>query len=211
MFAALKLVESRGDTDFSKWIRAATTSIQVKKSIAMLADPESPELHAHLVFCWVLEYDLTNRNILECEDVLLNLAEQAFDEAKDLEVRKPERYQKPVAILRDIFTEGIILRPWADFALYEEEGRFMDMLEICADIVDIKHEGKYIHAEDQLKKLSQDVEDLLSEVTDAELDDDIKKFLIARLEKISIAIRRYRVGGLLICVRQWNQTLVQFC
>ena len=27
------------------------------------------------------------------------------------------------------------------------------------------------------------------------MDDDIKKFLIARLEEISIAIRRYRLGG----------------
>ena len=169
MSEAFGLVENRGRTDFSRWFEK-DPSMRVKRSIDMLTNSKSPNFHAHLVFCWVLKYDLTNRNILECEDIILNLVERAFDEAKDLNVRQPERYQKPVATLRDIFADGIILRPWNDFASYADSGSLMHMLEICADIVDIQREDEYIDTEDQLGKLSQEVEDLLAEVTGAELN-----------------------------------------
>jgi hypothetical protein len=195
MFEASKFMEERESIDFSQCL-SERPSRHIVQSVEMLSHQRPSEVYAHLVFCWVLGFDFANRSILECEDLLVDLVGRALIEAKNLEVPKPERYQMPVERLYSIFDDGIILQPWEPFAFYADDNGSMGMLEICADIIDMTDKGGNIDTEEKLADLLQQVEDVLSSVTNTELDDDdIKNFLIARLEEISIAIRRYKVGG----------------
>jgi hypothetical protein len=93
-----------------------------------------------------------------------------------------------------LFGFGIFQGPWGSISGALKQGRLLMALNSCAVFID----QEYAHpdlSDEQLKQYLNECEELVKKVTESDLEESIKSFLIIRLEEICVAIRQYHLGG----------------
>lgn len=155
---------------------------------------------AHVIFCQVLNYDLDDyRSVLQCAELVIDITDQALCELKAIRnVRNPEKYQEILYGFKELVEEGIINLDWDKFGEFVRNPEIMSALESAADLLAQQQpelNSIVVVAGDDLDRILEETEILLSDVQKADVDQEIKEFLVARLEEITIAIRRYNLGG----------------
>jgi hypothetical protein len=93
-----------------------------------------------------------------------------------------------------IFINGLFQGPWKAVSSRIREGKLLTVLISCAMFID--QEQAYPDLSDeQLKQYLDECEELIKKITESDLEESIKSFLIIRLEEICVAIRQYHLGG----------------
>jgi hypothetical protein len=93
-----------------------------------------------------------------------------------------------------LFNHNIFGDHWNHISTSVRNGNFVSILDDCADKIAEEAQLNSL-SENQLQEYLSQCEDLLKEIMTSEMENDIKEFLIVRLEEICIAIRRYSTGG----------------
>jgi len=123
---------------------------------------------------------------------LLKTAREAVEQLPDID---PNLYVKPFEQLERAFTVRSITTNLRSFKQHLTEGT-MTALQFCAHALGkVSDETEVPQA--TLRKLREQVEALISEVLSAELQYEIRVFLVERLEEIRRAIIYYRINGTL--------------
>ena len=124
---------------------------------------------------------------------LLRLLKSARESVERLPDIDPDLYVKPFEQLERAFTVSSITTNLRSFKQYLTEGT-MTALQFCAHTL-----GKVLNEtevpKETLRKLREQVEALISEVLSADLQYEIRVFLVERLEEIRRAIIYYRING----------------
>lgn len=124
-----------------------------------------------------------------------NLIAQTREAIENLQSVRPDPY---LPVLDRISTNlcqfGFPGGKWINFYNSFNNENTLGWLEAAANA--IEHESQLVElTQEQLQSLLSSVEQLLAEVNGSELLPDIKLFLIAQLEKLCTAIRRYEMFG----------------
>ena len=154
---------------------------------------------AHEIFQRVTSYESDGyRSALQCAELLFDLTDQALYELSSVKgVRNTKKYFDVVDEFGSLLEAGIINEDWTPFGNFLTDSENLHILDSAADIVSL-HQPKLsgaVISSDDLEKILFEAENLLANIQRADVEQDIKEFLIARLEEITIAIRRYNIGG----------------
>ncbi|MEL6552416.1 MAG: hypothetical protein AAFQ63_02970, partial [Cyanobacteria bacterium J06621_11] len=151
---------------------------------------------AHVLFALASNYSYKDYVVVVKRiSLLVDLLEKAIEETKSIKnVRNSAQYIRPLNELRNIFKRGLINQDWSAIRDFVNDEAKMAMIDVCGDMVAIHLPQKKISVQ-ELEGFLKDTEDLLSEVSKSDMEEDIKSFLLARLEEITIAIRRYNISG----------------
>ncbi|MEO0455017.1 MAG: hypothetical protein AAF152_00345 [Cyanobacteria bacterium P01_A01_bin.114] len=93
-----------------------------------------------------------------------------------------------------VYSHGFLGSQWNVLGATLKNPAIMDILEITANTID-RETRLFEITQEQLDELLDSVKTLLDDVLRSDLDDDIKTFLIVRLEEICSAIHHYTVCG----------------
>ena len=153
---------------------------------------------AHEIFQRVTGCDGGYRSALQCAELLFDLTDQALRELDSVQdVRNAKKYFDAVDRFSSLLETGIINENWAPFGQFLADSGNLYILDSAADIVSL-HQPKLcsvVVSSDDLEKILVDTEILLANIQKANVDQDIKEFLVTRLEEVTIAIRRFDIGG----------------
>lgn len=110
-------------------------------------------------------------------------------------VKNLDRYIDAVKEIQSIFfTYGLFQGRWELVKVNLQGRNLILILDSCANFIAQEQIDPSL-SEEQLQEYLQECEALLQEVMDSDLPEDIKTFLIVRLEEICSAIRHYSLGG----------------
>ncbi|MBW4518765.1 MAG: hypothetical protein KME16_03560 [Scytolyngbya sp. HA4215-MV1] len=110
-------------------------------------------------------------------------------------VRGLDKYIEAVQEIQSIFfTYGMFQGQWNSVRSTIEGRNLILGLDACANFIAQEKIDPSL-GEEQLKEYLQQCEALLQEVMESDLSEDIKTFLVVRLEEICTAIRHYSLGG----------------
>ena len=191
---------SRHSKSKSKLIRPLSASLfpDRDETRSVLSEAFGPKMpYAHVVFGMAIDCDYNDyRTVLQYTELLINLVDQALEEVNSItRIEETEKYKRPLIKFRDTVNNGVIRQPWDEFGEFINNRVEMEMLSVCADIVAMENPQLNDISKKDLDDLLKETEELLQSVNSADIDDDIKVFLNTRLEEITIAIRRYNIGG----------------
>jgi hypothetical protein len=136
-----------------------------------------------------------NQNRHELIEFILLLEEvektiQQFRKVLDI-----DRYIPSILEIQSLFiSNGFFQNPWLQIRSAIETRNFIIILSACADLI-AREQVEVVFTDDDLSDYLQKAEEILKEVIDANLPEDIKTFLVIRLEEICTAIRHYTIGG----------------
>jgi len=151
--------------------------LQTYYAIARALDIDDPDANRHL---------FTNFFVL-LHDVEHNIRQ--LKKVSDL-----DEYIDAVKEVQSILLLGMFQEKWeTSFSRLDSQG-LIKLLNACANFIDHEQLNPSLSAE-QLQEYLEQCEALLQEVMNSDLPDDMKTFLIIRLEEICSAIRHYSIGG----------------
>lgn len=125
---------------------------------------------------------------------VINLARTAKEAVRQLHDIDQAIYQNPFERLEHGFTVNSFNHQWNNFAKYLDAAT-MTALSFCSDTLS-NRVGETIITEENLADLQEAVESLLEKVLTADdMAEELKLFLVERLEDIRRAILTYRIWG----------------
>ena len=108
---------------------------------------------------------------------------------------KLDRYLKIIEDLHGIFIiHHLWSTPWQTFSMYIEGANILTALDSLADDFDRQNPSIFLK-KDFIEKMDDDFTDLLKQVSESDLSQEFKNFLINQLERILTAIRQYDIDG----------------
>jgi hypothetical protein len=126
--------------------------------------------------------------------VLIADVEQSISYLKN--IRKKNEYLGAINELKGLFSSYEVrnVDHW-NFIKNEIRSKHLALIiDACGNF--LSQEFLVTHLdEDEIKKYLSECEELLQEVTGSDLSDDLKTFLVIRLEEICTALRHYSIGG----------------
>ena len=132
------------------------------------------------------------QNILDFYE-LLSKAEEEAKKLKDLP--KISKYLQKLEELYQVFVlNHVWSTQWQIFSVHIENGGVLITLDALANYFHSQHPALFLE-QDFLGKLSGEFESLSCRISESDLSKELKKFLIARVEDILEAIRRYSMDG----------------
>ncbi len=93
-----------------------------------------------------------------------------------------------------LFSHNLRTDHWSSIKNLITNGNLILILDACANFIALEFKQANLSEQELADYLSK-CEDLLSEIATSELADDLKTFLIVRLEEVCSAIRNYSIGG----------------
>jgi hypothetical protein len=137
--------------------------------------------------------DVSNKYFLTDFFVLMADVERVVTLLKKVPNR--DKYIDAIREIQSIFcTYSLPGDKWLNVSSLIENRNLILLLDACATF--ISQENLEVSLSDnQLKEYLSKCEELLKEIIESDLSDDIKTFLVVRLEEICIAIRHYSIGG----------------
>jgi hypothetical protein len=124
--------------------------------------------------------------------VLLNDVEVVVSQLK--KVTDLDEWINTIREIKSIFVYSMFQVPWSDSVSQLKSQGLIRNLIACANFIDHEQVDPSL-SEEQLQKYLQECENLLQELMDSDLPEDIKVYLVIRLEEICSAIRQYSLGG----------------
>ncbi|MHC5746610.1 MAG: hypothetical protein ACYTXT_32910 [Nostoc sp.] len=124
---------------------------------------------------------------------LLNKAEE---EARSIR-NKPNinRYLQTIEELHKVFVLNHVWNTkWEIFAAHIEGKGILNTLDALAEFFNSQNPAMFLD-QDFLEKLNGEFVDLLDRIIESNLSNELKRFLIERIEDILKAIRRYHIDG----------------
>jgi hypothetical protein len=113
-------------------------------------------------------------------------------------LKKVPRQDKYIDAIREIqnifFTYSLPGDKWANISNLIESRNLILLLDACATFISQENPEVSL-SENQLEEYLSRCEELLKETMESDLSDDIKTFLVVRLEEVCTAIRHYSIGG----------------
>jgi hypothetical protein len=110
-------------------------------------------------------------------------------------VKNLEKYIHAIEEIQSIFfTYGIFQGKWSLVSSTIQNRNLILILDSCANFIAQEQIDPSL-SEEQLQEYLQQCEGLLQALMESDLTEDIKTFLIVRLEEICTAIRHYALGG----------------
>lgn len=137
--------------------------------------------------------DVSNKYFLTDFFVLMADVERVVTHLK--KVPRQDKYIDAIREIQNIFfTYSIPGDKWVNVSNLIENRNLILLLDACATF--ISQENPEINlSENQLEEYLSKCEELLKEAMESDLSNDIKTFLVVRLEEICTAIRHYSIGG----------------
>jgi hypothetical protein len=136
----------------------------------------------------------SNKHLFTELFVLLAEVERIVKQLK--RVKNLDRYIDAVKEIQSIFLAyGMFQARWESVSSNLQGRNLLLILDSCANFI-AQEQIDPLLSEEQLQEYLQECEYLLQEVMESDLPEDIKTFLIVRLEEICTAIRHYSLGGL---------------
>ena len=124
---------------------------------------------------------------------ILNKAEEEARTIKNNE--RLYRYIQTIEELQDIFIAHHMWRePWSTLASKIEVRGVLNTLDALARFFSSQNPATLLD-QDFLEKLETSFKDLLDEILKSDLSNELKRFLIERVEDILRAVRRYHIDG----------------
>jgi hypothetical protein len=124
---------------------------------------------------------------------LMSEVERLINQLK--KVSNLEKYVKIVNNLQSLFfTYGIFQGKWGSIEGAIQSNNTLLILNSCADFI-AREKLEISLEQERLQEFLQQCEDLLTEIDSSDFPEDIKTFLVIRLEEICTAIRHYKIGG----------------
>lgn len=124
--------------------------------------------------------------------VLLNDVEKSVSQLK--KVTDLDECIHAIRAVKSIFIYRMFQGPWSESASELKNRGLLLNLNNCANFIDHEQINPSL-SEEQLQEYLQECENLLQGLMDSDLPEDIKTYLIIRLEEICSAIRQYSLGG----------------
>ena len=125
--------------------------------------------------------------------VLLNKADEEVKKLTHLP--KIAQYTQVVEELNDLFsTTSLWGTAWSTFAEHIDNKNVLLILDSLASARFARNPLAVLE-QDSLEKINSEFESLLSEIRDSDLSRELKQLLIARVEDVLEAIRKYHAGG----------------
>ncbi|BAY23732.1 hypothetical protein NIES2100_35240 [Calothrix sp. NIES-2100] len=113
-------------------------------------------------------------------------------------LKKVDNVELYVKAIREIQfyiqTSNPLLSQWDGIKNQIQNRNFIFILDACANFI-AQEQPEPELTEEQLQEYLEQCESLLQEVVSSDLAEDIKTFLVVRLEEICSAIRHYKIGG----------------
>jgi hypothetical protein len=110
-------------------------------------------------------------------------------------VPKKESYIKTIREIQTIFfSHSLRHEHWPNIKSIIQNRNLILLLDACANFIGREIPVENL-SENQLNNYLLECEELLKTVTESDLEDDLKTFLIVRLEEVCSAIRHYSIGG----------------
>jgi hypothetical protein len=135
----------------------------------------------------------TNRHLFTEFFLLLAEVERTVKQLK--KVNDLDEYIDAVKEIQSIFfTYGLFQGKWDAVRSTIQNRNFILILSSCANFIAQEQIDPSL-SEEQLQKFLQECETILQEVVESDLPEDMKTFLVIRLEEICTAIRHYSLGG----------------
>lgn len=128
-------------------------------------------------------------------EVFVMLSEVDKELKKLQKVNNIEIYIKGIQEIQYyLVTANIYQGTWNQLKPNIENRNFILVLESCANFIALEKPNIAL-SETQLTEYLKQCEALLEELIISELSDDIKTYLVERLEEVCTAIRNYKIGG----------------
>lgn len=134
----------------------------------------------------------TDRHLFTEFFVLLNDVEHLVKQLK--KVSDLDEYIDAVKEIQSLLLSSMFQATWNGTVSNLTDKNLLRLLSACANLIDHEQANPSL-SEEQLQKYLQECETLLQEITESDLPDDIKTFLVIRFEEICSAIRHYSIGG----------------
>lgn len=166
LYNILKLAMSRGDENHLCFY-----------ALAQALDIKNPDADNHLFTDFF---------------VLLNDMEMVVSQLK--KVSDLDEWIHAVREIKSIFLCDMFQKKWGDTVSKLNDQRLIRQISACANFIDREQVNPSL-SEEQLQEYLRGCEDLLKELIDSDLPEDIKTYLVIRLEEICSAIRQYSLGG----------------
>lgn len=128
-------------------------------------------------------------------EIFVMLSEVDQDLKKIKKLNSIEKYIKAIEeIHSSLITTNLISTQWSALKSLIENRNFLLILESCASFI-AQEQKNILLSETQLSEYLEQCEGLLKELIMSDLDDDIKTYIVVRLEEVCTAIRHYKIGG----------------
>lgn len=156
---------------------------------------DKQNLSSRTVWAQVFKTKDADTEVLEYLEELHFLIKHTREAIKGLPGVRHELYLKPIEFFSlRISQKGLIGDKWGNQGRHLRQQHMLDLLEATADAID--NDNYLIElTQEQLNGLLSDAKSMLEEVLNSDLDNDIKMFLVIRLEEICSAIQHYAVSG----------------
>ena len=130
--------------------------------------------------------------LLEIYLELLNLTKESEREIRKLPEESHELHLRAIRKIEKAFVKQSLHSSWTSFSQSLDPAT-MTGLEHTAD--NLSYHGEQTVSTEDLENLQREVNELLEMVTETEMNEMLKTFLVEHLEKIQQADRYYRIKG----------------
>ena len=155
-----------------------------------------PTAASKLIWAKVFEVSANdNESLISCTDELYGLLRSSLDAVKGLRSVNSEPHLRTLIRIRSLlYSKNFLNDQWNKFSSGLKDQSLMDLLEMTANAIDRESQLAEL-SQDQLNDLLTSTKELLEEVRQSDLDNDIKTFLIIRLDEVCSAIQYYSISG----------------
>lgn len=146
---------------------------------------------------WIDVFGIQNNDeeLLEYTEEFILLVKRTREEIKKMPSIRHATYMKGVNFIsKSISLYGLTGKNWNEQGRLLKNESFIDYIEMVADAIDNRSKLPNLSKE-QLDELRKDIDSILEDVLGSSLSEDIKLFLITRLQEIKSAIIHYSVSG----------------
>jgi hypothetical protein len=136
--------------------------------------------------------DISDRRFMTDFFVIIADTERSILLLKNLS--RKESFIEIIRQIQNLFFSHNLREHWPNIKNAINGGNLTLLLASCADFIAREIPAQNL-SENQLKDYLLECEELVRKVSESDLSEDIKTFLVMRLEEICIAIRHYSIGG----------------
>jgi hypothetical protein len=140
------------------------------------------------------EITVTPFDVLHAINETQKLIAEVERKIRSIEGIKLTRYLGPFSRLHAVTDVNTILAGNFHEALKAITDSDLTVLDFCAEVLE-RHYREPVVEQDQLRELLKDIDALFQEIADAEIEPDLKIFLLARIEEMRRGVVEYQIGG----------------
>ena len=146
------------------------------------------------VWCQLLGIDVTDKiTFLGKLGKVLALSAEVVDELKKIDGINVERYMNWCQPVEKAFSDSTFDSQWITFSQHLNEHVF-NYLTMTSDFLSLRSPQPILPKSD-VEKIAEDAKELILEITEANLPDNIKSYMLSQLKKVLVAADDYKITG----------------